>query len=88
MNHFIALIHGKNMENQNYNSILARVNHILASMENDSIPIDELTKKLEEAYALIENLKSQLFDTELQIEQIMNSRNILVKPEEDKNESQ
>ena len=78
----------KNMENQNYNSILVKVNHILASMENDSIPIDELTKKLEEAYVLIEKLKSQLFDTELQIEQIMNSRNIQINQEEDKNGSQ
>ena len=76
------------MENQNYNVILARVNHILSSMENDNIPIDELTKKLEEAYMLIEKLKSQLFDTELQIEQIMNSRNILINSEEDKNGSQ
>jgi exodeoxyribonuclease VII small subunit len=85
---FIFLLHGKNMENKNYNSILTQVNHILSSMENDSVPIDELTKKLEEAYELIEKLKSQLFDTELQIEQIMNSRNILINPEEDKNGSQ
>ena len=75
------------MENQNYSSILARVNEILLQMENDSIPIDNLTKKLEEAYCLIEKLKSQLFDTELQVEQIINSRNIL-NTEEEKNGSQ
>jgi exodeoxyribonuclease VII small subunit len=75
------------MENQNYNTILSRVNDILSSMENDSIPIDELTKKLEEAYALIEKLKSKLFDTELQVEHIMNSRNILINPKEEKNGS-
>ncbi|APJ04166.1 exodeoxyribonuclease VII small subunit [Silvanigrella aquatica] len=76
------------MENTNYNTMLAQVNHILSSMENDKIPIDELTEKLDEAYALIEKLKSKLFDTEIQIEQIMNSRNILINPEEDKNGSQ
>ncbi|KAB8038086.1 hypothetical protein GCL60_13005 [Silvanigrella paludirubra] len=76
------------MENQNYNSILTRVNHILTSMENDSIPIDELSQKLEEAYLLIEKLKSHLFDSEVQIQQIINSRKILTNPEEDKNGSQ
>ena len=66
--------------------MLAQVNQILSSMENDKIPIDDLTKKSEEAYKLIEKLKSQLFNTEIQIEQIINSRNILVNAEEDKNE--
>ena len=65
--YFEVLKYGKLMENQNYNSILAQVNHILTSMENDSIPIDELSKKLEEAYTLIEKLKSHLFNTEVQI---------------------
>jgi len=74
------------METLSYNEMLAQVNQILSSMENDKIPIDDLTKKSEEAYKLIEKLKSQLFNTEIQIEQIINSRNILVNAEEDKNE--
>lgn len=73
------------MEKQKYNSLLAKANLILSSIESDNIPIDELSKKLEEAYALIEELKSQLFAAELQIEQIINSRNTLINAEEDNN---
>lgn len=54
----LSLLHGKSMENQNDNSIFARVNHIISTMENDSTPIDELSKKRKEVYELIEKLKS------------------------------
>ncbi len=76
------------MENQSYPTLLKQINEILISMENESIPIDELSKKLEEAYGLIEKLKGQLFNAEVQIQQIINSRNINLNSSEENNGSQ
>ncbi len=76
------------MENQSYPTLLKQINEILISMENESIPIDELSKKLEEAYSLIEKLKGQLFYAEIQIQQIINSRNINLNSSEENNGSQ
>jgi len=76
------------MENQSYPTLLKQINEILISMENESIPIDELSKKLEEAYSLIEKLKGQLFNAEIQIQQIINSRNINLNSSEENNGSQ
>lgn len=64
------------MENQNtYEKLLGQVNEILTRIEQDSLPIDALSQKLEEAYVLVDTLKTKLFDTELQIKNIIDSRN-------------
>ena len=76
------------MENQSYPALLKQVNDILMKMENETIPIDELSQKLTEAYNLIEKLKSQLFSAEIQIEQIINSRNLNLNSSEENNGSQ
>ncbi|WP_161597712.1 exodeoxyribonuclease VII small subunit [Fluviispira multicolorata] len=76
------------MENSNYDEILAQANHIISKMETDNLSINELSQKLDEAYSLIERLKNQLFETEIQVEQIINSRNTLNNSEEDKHGSQ
>ncbi|MGY3804975.1 exodeoxyribonuclease VII small subunit [Pigmentibacter ruber] len=76
------------MENQSYPVLLKQVNDILMKMENETIPIDELSQKLAEAYNLIEKLKSQLFNAEIQIEQIINSRNLNSNTSEENNGSQ
>ena len=76
------------MENQSYPVLLKQVNEILMKMENETIPIDELSQKLAEAYNLIEKLKSQLFSAEIQIEQIINSRNLNLNSSEENNGSQ
>ncbi|WGL60294.1 exodeoxyribonuclease VII small subunit [Pigmentibacter sp. JX0631] len=76
------------MENQSYPVLLKQVNDILMKMENETIPIDELSQKLTEAYNLIEKLKSQLFSAEIQIEQIINSRNLNLNSSEENNGSQ
>lgn len=76
------------MENQNYPALLKEINNILTCMENESIPIDELSKKLEEAYGLIEKLKTELFNAEIQIQQIINSRNTNLNSSEENNGSQ
>lgn len=64
------------MENQNnYEKLLGQVNEILTSIEQDSLPIDALSEKLEEAYVLVDTLKTKLFETELKIKNIIDSRN-------------
>ncbi|BBH53601.1 MULTISPECIES: hypothetical protein [Fluviispira] len=71
------------MENSNYDELLEQANEIILSMEKDNLSINQLSQKLEEAYSLIEKLKLQLFETEAQVEQIINSRNTFNNSDED-----
>ncbi len=57
-----------------YQSMMTELNTILQSLERDSVSVDELSKKLEEAYVLVEKLKERLFVTETRIEEIIDTR--------------
>ena len=57
-----------------YQSMMNELNTILQSLERDSVSVDELSKKLEEAYVLVEKLKERLFVTETRIEEIIDTR--------------
>jgi exodeoxyribonuclease VII small subunit len=54
--------------------MMTELNTILQSLERDSVSVDELSKKLEEAYVLVEKLKERLFVTETRIEEIIDTR--------------
>ena len=60
---------------QNYDNLLAEANKILTSMEKDSLSVDDLSLKIKEAYSLIDNLKTKLYETEVQVNEIINTRN-------------
>lgn len=62
------------MENLTYDEMLEKTNSILICLERDQLSVQDLSKKLEEAYVLIEKLKQKLFEAEVQVEQIINSR--------------
>ncbi len=62
------------MEQQSYDSLLAEANKILSSMERDTLSVDELSLKIKEAYSIIDSLKSRLYETEVQVNEIINSR--------------
>ena len=59
----------------NYDNLLAEANKILTSMEKDSLSVDDLSLKIKEAYSLIDNLKTKLYETEVQVNEIINTRN-------------
>lgn len=59
-----------------YDEMLAQANQILNSMERDSLSVDELSLKMKEAYTLIDALKTKLFETEAQVTEIINTRNL------------
>jgi exodeoxyribonuclease VII small subunit len=60
---------------QTYDSLLSEANKILSSMERDSLSVDELSLKIKEAYSIIDNLKTKLYETEAQVNEIINTRN-------------
>ncbi len=59
-----------------YDEMLTQANQILNSMERDSLSVDELSFKMKEAYTLIDALKTKLFETEAQVTEIINTRNL------------
>ncbi len=61
---------------KSYDTLLAEANKILNSMEKDSLSVDELSLKIKEAYSIIDTLKTKLFHTEVQVNEIINSRSI------------
>lgn len=61
---------------KSYDNMLAEANKILNSMEKDSLSVDELSAKIKEAYLIIDNLKSKLTQTEVQVNEIINTRNV------------
>lgn len=60
--------------NPSYDHMLAEAHKILASMERDTLSIDELSSKIQEAYGLIDSLKKSLHQTEAQVNTIINAR--------------
>ncbi|MES2616078.1 MAG: exodeoxyribonuclease VII small subunit, partial [Bdellovibrionota bacterium] len=61
------------MIEKSYDNLLAEANKILSSMEKDSLSVDEISVKIKEAYAIIDNLKSKLYETEAQVNEIINT---------------
>jgi len=59
-----------------YDNLLQEANKILNSMEKDSLSVDELSVKIKEAYSIIDNLKTKLYETEVQVNEIINTRNM------------
>jgi exodeoxyribonuclease VII small subunit len=58
-----------------YENLLEEANEILQSLEKDSLSIDEISSSIEKAYGIIDLLKSKLFATEAQVNEIVNARN-------------
>ncbi|MBX9704194.1 MAG: exodeoxyribonuclease VII small subunit [Silvanigrellaceae bacterium] len=57
-----------------YNEIYNKVNQIIASLERDNVSIDDLSVELEKAFHLIDLMKNKLNDTEVKINEIINTR--------------
>jgi exonuclease VII small subunit len=60
----------------NYNDMLQEVNRILSGLERDTISVDDIASQLDGAYRLIDDLKKRLFDTEAQIQKVINAREL------------
>jgi exodeoxyribonuclease VII small subunit len=61
---------------ESYDALLAEANKILNSMERDSLSMDDLSLKMKEAYSIIDTLKTKLYETEAQVNEILNTRNM------------
>ena len=57
-----------------YQVMLAQLNSLLVSIENDDTNIDEISSKLDLAYELLEKLKGRLTSAEARVEEIINAR--------------
>ena len=68
-------------KNITYSEAVNQIEEILHKMENDELDVDELTKLVGNASDLIKYCKSRLFETEQEIEKILND----IKDEEERN---
>ena len=59
---------------QSYQVMLAQLNSLLVSIENDDTNIDEISSRLDLAYELLEKLKGRLTSAEARVEEIINAR--------------
>lgn len=66
-----------------YNQLYQELHSLLAGLERDSVGVDDLSRKLDEAYLLLESLKSRLTETEFKVEEIINSRSGKFAPSDD-----
>lgn len=69
-------------KNMTYTKAVNQIEEILRRIENDEPDVDELTKLVKNASDLIKYCKSRLFETEQEIEKILND----IKDEEEKNQ--
>jgi len=69
---------GKNIT---YTEAVNQIEEILRKIENDELDMDELTKQVRNASELIKYCKSRLFETEQEIEKILDD----IKDEEERN---
>ena len=68
-------------KNITYTEAVTQIEEILRKIENDELDMDELTKQVRNASELIKYCKSRLFETEQEIEKILDD----IKDEEEKN---
>ena len=68
-------------KNITYSEAVNQIEEILHKLENDELDVDELTKLVGSASGLIKYCKSKLFETEQEIEKILNE----IKDEEERN---
>jgi exodeoxyribonuclease VII small subunit len=59
-------------KNLTYSEAVGEIEEILRKIENDEPDVDELTKLVKSASDLIKFCKSKLFETEQEIERILN----------------
>ena len=68
-------------KNITYSEAVNQIEEILRKIENDELDVDELTKLVRNASDLIKYCKSRLFETEQEIEKILDD----IKDEEERN---
>jgi len=68
-------------KNITYTEAVNQIEEILRKIENNELDMDELTKQVRNASELIKYCKSRLFETEQEIEKILDD----IKDEEEKN---
>ncbi len=56
-----------------YGEAVHQIEEILFKIENDELDVDELTKLVKHASELIKYCKSRLYETESEIEKILNT---------------
>ena len=59
-------------KNITYSEAVKQIEEILHQIENDELDVDELTKLVRSASDLIKYCKSKLFETEQEIEKMLN----------------
>ena len=55
-----------------YKEAFSELENILSKLENNKLDVDELTVNVKKASELIKFCKSKLFDTEVEVEKIIN----------------
>ncbi len=55
-----------------YKAAFSELEDILIKLENNELDVDELTENVKRASELIKYCKARLFDTETEVEKIMN----------------
>jgi len=55
-----------------YKEAFSELENILSKLENDELDVDELTENVKKASELIKFCKTKLFDTETEVEKIIN----------------
>ena len=54
-----------------YNALWAQLNQVLSRLESDSLPLEELSRDLDTAFALLEALHTRLRDVEMKVNGVM-----------------
>lgn len=60
-------------KSKNYSESIKELEEIVKSVENESLDLDELSKKVKRATELIKICKKKLFQTDAEIEKILES---------------
>lgn len=60
-------------KSKNYSESIKELEEIVKSVENESLDLDELSKKVKRATELIKICKEKLFQTDAEIEKILGS---------------
>ncbi|MBO5800046.1 MAG: exodeoxyribonuclease VII small subunit [Paludibacteraceae bacterium] len=60
-------------KSKNYSESIKELEEIVKSVENESLDLDELSKKVKRATELIKICKEKLFQTDAEIEKILES---------------